>query len=208
MWRRRGSGRDRRTHDETGIWTCKLDGGRERSYVRRHGESGASPMISNVSGSRGYERVRRSLPPSPRELLSTRARVFVPRFLPSSLPRVLACSRDEYQRRSRRYSGRTVAHDRPQRIRLLSPYSDSAKLGNATGTHEVLRCERAHRSPLHRRRPSSAPLRSPEPPHYFRRLTGSFRPVRPFPTTRRHTDRSILNTQERKRGRQTWPRQR
>lgn len=46
---------------------------REREVVRtarRHGERRFSDDQRCVSGSRGYERVRRSLPPSPRELLS------------------------------------------------------------------------------------------------------------------------------------------
>jgi len=125
-------------------------------------------------------------------------------------------------------TGRTVAHDRQSDSPLraahtIAPDSDSAKLGNATGRRHT------RGSPSWAR----APHRSPPPPAVVALLPHVSTPLLdrsfpfsaahrgstarlvpapsvpsvlsyPLPTARRYTDRSVLNTQERKRDRQTW----
>lgn len=139
------SGRDRRTRRD-GIWTC-VTRRRAREVVRTAPRRTALLRRSSV---RRRLRVRclsgsflRDLARLSRVLLS---RFFFFFFFPPF--RTFYRSRDEYQRS--RSANETNCCTRPRAAHTpdaTAPDSDSAKLGNATGTHEVLRRERAHRSP-------------------------------------------------------------
>lgn len=161
-----------------------LNGGRERSYGAT--ENGASPMTSDIGCLARHD-----------QSFAVSLSSWLPRVpLPSSLPHVPSLARLQIP-----MSQSTNCCTRPTVTRTTAPGSESAKLGNATGTHEALRRERAraHRSP-------PAVL----PPPLGRLSPSSISPLhRPScPDDAPHTDRSTLNIQERQRDRQTWPRQR
>jgi len=89
---------------------------------------------------------------------------------------------------------------------LDANHSDSTTLDDATGTPHEVSLSRAFYTYFHHHRchPSFYPLFSPHchqssSPSASHRLDDLTRPVRLIPPTRRYTDRSILNTQERER---------
>lgn len=117
--------------------------------------------------------------------------------LPSSFRIFLAflLCRDQRQRHRRNVGTNCCAPNRPTR----HDRSDSAKLGNETGTHEVSSRAGAHRPPPPPPLDSGRLVPPPSAASASHRPGGSSRPVLFVPTTRRYNDRSMLNTQEGKR---------